>query len=138
MPKFLIRVDGQAKYVRVFARDENEVMNAFENGWSHAVAFSSRNRAFQLEMGRAPLPSRQRLPLTVWLAWLGIRFPRVRLTIQLACWLALGLTLTGSALGTMVAPGFLVLTGLANVLAWWWAESDRGHIEPGVHPVQSS
>ena len=60
-----------------------------------------------------------------------MRFPRVRLMVQLVCWFSLGLFLTLSIARAFVAPEFLVLVGVANSLVWWWYEAE-GRIEPVV------
>jgi hypothetical protein len=130
MPEFLVRVDGTSKYVRVIAREMTEIESLLEETWTHVIIFSIHGQVFQLEPGKILKPSRDRLPISVRLAWLGVRFPRVRLAFQISCWVVLGLSF--SVAREMVPPELLVLIGLASVFAWWWSESDRARIEPGL------
>jgi hypothetical protein len=134
MPEFLVRVDGASKYVRIIARDTTEIESLLEETWTLVIAFSIRGQVFQLEPGKVWMPSRRGLPFSIRLAWLGVRFPRVRLAFQFCCWMALGLSF--SLAREMVPPELLVLLGLANVFAWWWSESDRARIEPGLRQAR--
>jgi hypothetical protein len=134
MPEFLVRVDGASKYLRIIARDATEIESLFAENWTHAVVFSTRGQVFQLEPGKDLRLSDCWLPFLVRFAWLGVRFPRVRLAFQILCWLALSLSL--SLARKMVSPELLVLIGLANVFAWWWSESDRARIEPGLRQTR--
>lgn len=130
MPEFLVRIDGTSKYVRIIAREMTEIESLLEENWTHAIVFSIHGQVFQLEPGKILKPSHHRLPFSVRLAWLGVRFPRVRLVFQILCWSALGVSL--SLAREMVPSELLVLIGLANVFAWWWSESDRARIESGL------
>lgn len=130
MPEFLVRIDGASKYVRVIAREATEIESLLEEDCSHAIAFSIRGQAFSLEPGKVLILSNCWLPFSVRLAWLGVRFPRVRLAFQILCWSALGLIF--SVAREMIPSELLVLIGLANVFTWWWSESDRARIEPGL------
>jgi hypothetical protein len=134
MPEFLVRIDGASKYVRVIARDTTEIESLLEEDCSHVIAFPIRGQAFSLEPGKDLRLSDCWLPFSVRLAWLGVRFPRVRLAFQVSCWFALGLSF--SLARAMVPPELLVLIGLANVFAWWWSESDRARIEPGLRQAR--
>jgi hypothetical protein len=134
MPEFLVRVDGASKFVRIIAREATEIESLFAENWTHAVVFSTRGQVFQLEPGKDLRLSDCWLPFSVRFAWLGVRFPRVRLAFQILCWLALSLSL--SLARKMVSPELLVLIGLANVFAWWWSESDRARIEPGLRQAR--
>ena len=134
MPEFLVRVDGASKYVRVIAQEAAEIELLLEEDWSHAIIFSTRGQVFNLESRKVLKPSRCGLPFSVKLAWSGVRFPRVRLAFQILCWLALGLSF--SLAREIVSSEFLVLLGLANVFAWWWSESDRARIEPGLRQAR--
>jgi hypothetical protein len=130
MPEFLVRVDGTSKYVRIIAREATEIESLLEENWTHAIVFSIHGQVFQLEPGKVWIPSCDRLPFSVRLAWSGVRFPRVRLVFQILCWSSLGVSL--SVAREIVSPELLVLIGLATVFAWWWSESDRARIEPGL------
>jgi hypothetical protein len=135
MPEFLVRVDGVSRYVRIIARDATEIESLLEENWTQAIIFSIHGQAFSLEPRKVWLPSQDGLPFSVRLAWLGIRFPRVRLAFQLLCWLALGIVFS---IARHTSPTLLVLIGLTNVFAWWWSESDRARIEPGIHSARTS
>jgi hypothetical protein len=134
MPEFLVRIDGASKYARVIAREATEIESLLEETWTHAIAFSIHGQVFNLEPGEDLRLSDCRLPFSVRLAWLGVLFPRVRLAFQVSCWFALGLSF--SLAREMVPPELLVLLGLANVFAWWWSESDRARIEPGLRQAR--
>jgi hypothetical protein len=111
-----------------------EIESLLEENWTHAIVFSIHGQVFQLEPGKDSMLSDCWLPFSVRFAWLGVRFPRVRLAFQILCWFALGLSF--SLAREMVAPELLVLIGLANVFAWWWSESDRARIEPGLRQAR--
>jgi hypothetical protein len=130
MPEFLVQVDGTSKYVRIIAREMTEIESLLEEHWTHAIVFSIHGQVFNLEPGKVWMPSRDRLPFSVRLAWSGVRFPRVRLVFQILCWFLLGVSF--SLAREMVPSKFLVLLGLATVFAWWWSESDRARIKPGL------
>jgi hypothetical protein len=130
MPEFLVRIDGTSKYARVIAREATEIESLLEENWTNAIVFSIHGQVFQLEPGKVLMLSDCWLPFSVRLAWLGVRFPRVRIALQILCWFVLGLSL--SLAREIVPPELLVLIGLANVFAWWWSESDRARIEPGL------
>ena len=134
MPEFLVRVGGTSKFVRVIAQEATEIESLLEGYWTHAIAFSIHGQTFNLESGNILMPLCRKLPLSVRLAWLGVRFPRVRLAFQVSCWLAL-VIIFGTA-REAASPILLVLTGLANVFAWWWSESDRARIEPGLRQAR--
>jgi hypothetical protein len=134
MPEFLVRIDGTSKYVRVIARDTTEIESLFEESWTYAIAFSVHGQVFNLEPEKVLRLANCWLPITVRLAWLGVRFPRVRLAFKVSCWFALGLSF--SLAREMVPPKLMVLIGLANVFAWWWSESDRARIEPGLRQAR--
>ena len=134
MPEFLVRIDGASKYVRIIAREMTEIESLLEETWTHVIVFSIHSQVFQLEPGKVWIPSRNRLPISVRLAWLGVRFPRVRLAFQILCWMVLGLSF--SLAREIVSSKLLVLISLANVFAWWWSESDRARIEPGLRQAR--
>ena len=131
MPEFLVRLRDAAKYTRVQARDEFTLILELELECADAIGFSSDGKSFKLELGKPLTQTRARLPILVWLAWFGVWFPRVRLMVQLACWFSLGLFLTLVIARAFVAPEFLIVVGLANILVWWWYETEQ-RIEPVV------
>ena len=136
MPEFLVRVGGARQLTRVIAQDLTEVASSLED-WSHAVVYSTHGRVCILEPGRMVLTSHRRLPMAVRLAWLGVRRPRVRLTFQISCWMALVPVFAIRDAQGPFAPAPLLLVGLANIFAWWWSESDRGRIHPGVRHARA-
>ena len=128
MPEFLVRIAGSSKYIRIIAREATEIESLLEETWTHAVAFSIHGQVFNLEPRKVSKPSQHRLPFLVRLAWLGVRFPRIRLVFQVSCWFALDVNFSFAR--GIVSSELLVLLGVANVFAWWWSESDRARIEP--------
>ena len=131
MPEFLVQLNDSAKYTRVHARDEFTLILELELRCADAIGFSSDGKSFKLELGKPLTQTRARLPTLVWLAWFGVRFPRIRLTVQLACWFSLGLFLTLGIARAFVSPEILVFVGVANILVWWWYEAEQ-RIEPVV------
>ena len=138
MPEFLVQLHGSRKYVRVQARGLDEVLTSLGIACP-CVAFTQDRSSYWLEQGESITLLRARLPIRVWLTWSGVRYPRVRLALQLAAWIFLAIALVLAAYRVSSAPAFLVLAGLMNVLIWWWAETTKGdRIEPGVRPTRAS
>ena len=138
MPEFLVQLRGSRKYVRVQARGLDEVLTSLGVACP-CVAFTQDRSSYWLEPHEPPTPLRARLPVTVWFAWLGVRYPRVRLALQLAAWIFLAVALVIAAFRISSAPIFLILAGLINVLTWWWSEAAQSNrIEPGVRPTRAS
>jgi hypothetical protein len=131
MPEFLVRLHDAAKYTRVQARDEFTLMVELELECVDLIAFSSNGTSFKLELGKPLTQAQGRLPMLVRLAWFGVRFPRVRSFVQLVCWFSLGLFLTLGIARAFVAPEVLIVVGVANILVWWWYETEQ-RIEPVV------
>ena len=129
MTEFLMRVEGQSRYVRVIADTVLDVASRLDTDATLTV-FSSRGAAYRLVTGQPPQTIPARLPLLVRLAWWGARHPRVRLAFQLACWLSLGFALIQTNARASGWPAWLLFAGLANTLAWWWFESEHGRIDP--------
>ena len=131
MPEFLVRLRDAAKYTRVQAQDEFTLILELELRCTDAIGFSINGKSFKLELEKSLTLTQAKLPMLVMIAWFGVRFPRVRLMVQLACWFSLGLFLTLGIARASFAPEFLIVVGLANILVWWWYEAE-GRIEPVV------
>ena len=131
MPEFLVRLNDSTKYTRVQARDEFTLILELELRCADKTGFSSDGKSFRHELGKPLTQTRARLPVLVWLAWFGVRFPRVRLMVQLVCWFSFGLFLTLGIARVFIAPEFLIVIGVSNILVWWWYETE-GRIEPVV------
>ena len=131
MTEFLVRVEGQSRYVRVIADTVLEVV-AVLGADAKFTVFSSSGAAYRLEANQAPQSIPARLPLIVRLAWWGAQHPWVRLAFQVACWLSLAVSFAQTATRVPGWPMWLLIAGLANTLAWWWFESERGRIDPEV------
>ena len=128
MTEFLVRIEGQSQYVRVIAHTALEVV-ALLGADAKFTVFSSSGAAYRLEANQAPQSIPARLPLTVRLAWWGARHPWVRLAFQVACWLSLAVSFAQMVARVPGWPMWLLIAGLANTLAWWWFESERGRID---------
>jgi hypothetical protein len=102
-----------------------------EPGWSTLELFPESGHGWTWTEGEPhPVLSRHALPLTVRLAWWGMRNPGWRWRYQLACWIFLIAALAAPALGLRFHPSWYILPGSLNVFAWWWWESDKGRIQP--------
>ncbi len=131
MTEFLVQIEGQSRYVRVIAYTVLEVVAILGIDAKFTV-FSSLGAAYRLEGDQAPYSIPARLPLIVRLAWWGARHPRVRLAFQIVCWLGLAVSFVQMVTRVPGWPMSLLIAGLANTLAWWWFESERGRIDPEV------
>jgi hypothetical protein len=135
MPEFLILSQNAVRYLRVEAQSLLEIASMLERDecW---IVHSSSGTAHLLEHGGVTQPVCAQLPLAVRLAWWGARHPTIRLGFQIICWIGLGF-----AFHQMITRGigwafWLLLAGIANTLAWWWFESERGRLEPDVLRVR--
>ena len=131
MTEFLVRIEGESRYIRVIAQIVSEIAATLETD-APFIAFSGLGAAYRLEASQPPRAIPVRLPLVVRVAWWGARYPQVRLAFQLACWLSLGFALAQTNARANGWPVALLMAGLANTLAWWWFESERGRIDPEV------
>jgi hypothetical protein len=136
MPEFLVRFRPGEKYVRVQVRTVRHIERLFPHDCARVTAHRSWLLAYQLEVHRSSHQIRTWLPFGVYMAWLGARFPRVRLGVRLVGWFALGVLLTLLAWRSDVAAIWLVIVGLVNIFAWWWFECERGRLEPGVRTIR--
>ena len=138
LSEFLVQLYGSRKYVRLQARGLDEVLTSLGIACP-CVVFTQDRNSYWLEPHEPPTPLQARLPITVWLAWLGVQHPRVRLAFQLAAWIFLAVALVLATFRVSSAPAFLILAGLINVLIWWWSEAAQSNrIEPGVRPTRAS
>ena len=131
MPEFLMRLNDCAKYTRVQAQDEFTLILELELISADAIGFSINGKSFKLGLGKPLTQTRARLPVLVWMAWFGVRFPQVRLMIQFVCWFSLGLFLILGIARVFVSPKILIVVGMTNILVWWWYEAEE-RIEPAV------
>jgi hypothetical protein len=108
-----------------------ELPQLLEPGWSQLEVFPERGPGWILLEGQPePSPNHRRLPLTVRLAWFGLRHPEIRWRFQITCWFLLLLALALPVFDVRFHAGWYTLPGALNVFAWWWWESDKGRIQP--------
>jgi hypothetical protein len=129
--QILIRANHESPWYHAEVTKLTGLPELLVEGWVVLEIFPEHGSGWTwLEEKAEPTPNRDRLPLTVRLAWFGMRHPEVRWRFQLICWALLFTAFALPWFGVRFHAGWYTLPGALSVFAWWWWESDKGRIRP--------